>query len=232
LANLNTRVEAGEYDAAYDVLHQALEAGQEDVVHDGLVALVDQIIALKKELAGYNRYFDARLTRLEEGEPLPAVDPLAVLRTLPDAEQWNVMIHLQNRTLRIDDEEDEEDIAGPRDEFYFYRVKTSTEESITLRAKGRGADTLTLRGAPALIAYLAQVLPAQREQFWREVKSTPAPRDMAAYAAARQRILAEVTALRAQIAGRQAVIDRIVLDLYGIIDPEDRETVLHHARET
>ena len=232
-ANLNARVEAGEYDAAYDVLHQALQAGQEDVIHDGLVELVDQIIALKTELAGYNRYFDARLTRLEEGEPLPAVDPLAVLRTMPDAEQWNVMIHLQNRTLRIkEDKEDEEDITGPRDEFYFYRVKKATARSITLRAKGRGADTLTLRGDPALIAYLAQVLPARREQFWREVKSTPAPRDMAAYTAARQRILAEVTALRAQIAGRQAVIDRIVLDLYGITDPKDRETVMHHARET
>lgn len=230
LANLNAGLEAADYDAAYDVLHQALEAGQEDVVHDGLVALVDQIIALKKELAGYNHYFDARLTRLEEGDPLPAVDPLAVVRHMPDAEQWNVMIHLQNHTLRI--EEDEKDIAGPRDDFYFYRVKKSTEDSITLRAKGRGADTLTLRGDPALIAYLARVLPAQREQFWREVKTAPAPKDMAAYTAARQRILAEVTALRAQIAGRQSVIDRIVLDLYGITDPEDRETVMHHARET
>jgi hypothetical protein len=221
LHNLKVGLDTDNNAAVYDVLHQALVAGQEDVVHDGLVILVDQIIALKTNLAGYNRYFDTRLTRLEDDEPLPAIDPLAVLQGMDSAEQWSIAIHIQNGTLIA-----EEDIGGPRDDFYFYRVKKVTDTRVTLRAKGRGADTLTLKGNAALIAYLKRVLPAQQEQFWREVKQTLVPKDMTAYARERQRLIQTVTAIRDQVTGRQKIIDHIVLDLYGITDPEMRGTVL------
>jgi hypothetical protein len=221
LNDLKASLDIGDNHAVYNMLHQALTAGQEDVVHDGLVIVVDQIIALKTDLAGYNRYFDTHLTRLEDDEPLPEIDPLAVLQGMDSAEQWSIAIHIQNGTLSVAD-----DIAGARDDFYFYRVKKVTDTHITLRAKGRGADTLTLKGESALIAYLKRVLPARQEQVWRKVKQTLVPKDMTAYARERQRLIQTVTAIRHQIAGWQTVIDRIVLDLYGITDPEMRETVL------
>jgi hypothetical protein len=218
---LRSCLAGGDYEAAYDTLHQALEAGQEDVVHDALVELVGQIIDLKTELADYNRYFDARLTRLKEEEPLPEINPLAVLKALPAEEQWSVDIHIQNGSLDVT-----ENLSGERDGFYFYRVKDEAADAITLRAKGRGADTLTLRGDPAMLDYLQGVLPAQREQFWREVKRTLAPRDVSLYRREVDRIAQVVSAIRRQVAGRQAVIDRVVLDLYGITDAENRELVL------
>lgn len=191
------------------------------MVHDGLVELVDQIIALKTSLATYNRYFGTRLTRLEENDPLPEVEPLTVLQGLPTSEQWSVDIHIQNGTLTIT-----EDLSGERDDFYFYRVKESTANSITLRAKGSWADTLTLSGDPMLIGYLKAILPAQQEQFWRDVKKTLMPRDIMVYQNEAQRIIQAVTRIRSQVAGRQAVIDQIVLDLYGITNPDDRKLVL------
>ena len=221
LAALNAGLDAGDYDAAYESLRQALASGQEDVVHDGLVALVEQIIALKTALADYNPYFDARLTRLEEGDPLPEIDPLAVVRGMPDAEQWSLGIHIQHGTLTV-----QEQLAGPRDAFYFYRMQSAGADHITLRAKGRDADTLTLRGDAALIAYLQRALPAQREQAWREVKALLVPRTMPEYTRATARITRQVATLRARIAGRQAVIDQTALDLYGIGEPEARARIL------
>jgi len=214
--NLADYLAAGDYDHAHTVLQQALAAGQEDIVHDGLVKLVDQIIALKIELANYNHYFDTRLTRLADATPLPQIAPLAVLRGMPSAAQWSIAIHIQNGTLTI-----AEDIKGVRDDFYFYRVKETVADRLTLCAKGRRAATLTLQGPRAVIAYLKTVLPIRQEQFWRAVKKTLVPQDMTAYASERQHIIQEVTRIREHITGRQAVIDWSVLDLYGLADSKD-----------
>lgn len=226
LAALKAHLDDGDCSAAYTTLHQALNAGQEDIVHDGLVTLVDQIIALKTDLATHNRYFGSRLTRLEQNNPLE-VEPLAVLQGLPASEQWSVDIHIQNATLAVT-----EDLSGERDDFYFYRVKESPATSITLRAKGSKANTLTLSGDPVLIGYLKAVLPTQQEQFWRDVKKTLVPRDMTVYQNEVQRIVEVVTKIRNRVAGHQSVIDRIVLDLYGITDPNDRKLVLGKDAET
>jgi hypothetical protein len=213
----------GDCDAAYDILQQALDADQEDIVHDGMMALAGQIIDIKTDLTDYTDYFGTRLTRLSDGDPLPDIAPLALLRELPAEEQWSVYIHIQNGSLTVD-----ENFSGSRDDFYFYRVKKkeSDDNSITLREKGRGADTLTLKGNTALISYLKAVLPDQQEQLWREVKQTLVPRDTTVFTDERRRITQEVTAIREQVAGRQSVIDRIVLDLYGITDPDNRKMVL------
>jgi len=221
LDDLRAQLGARDYEAAYATLCQALAAGQEDVVHDRLVELVDQIIALKTNLATYNRYFGTRLTRLEEEDPLPEIDPLAVLQGLPASEQWSVDIHVQNGTLQAT-----QDLFGARDDFYFHRVEESTATSIILRARGRKAETLTLSGDPALIAYLRTILPTRQGQFWRDVKQILVPKDMGVYQHEVQRVLQTVMDIRLQIAGRQSVIDQIVLDLYGIADPSERELVL------
>jgi hypothetical protein len=227
LDSLKAHLEAGDYNAAYTALHQALDAGQEDVVHHGLVELVDQIIALKTDLATSNRYYDTRLTRLEESEPLPEIEPLAVLQGLPAAGQWSVDIHIQNGTLGVT-----EDLSGERDDFYFHLVKASTTTSITLQARGRKANTLTLGGDQALIGYLKAVLPSKQGQFWRDVKKTLMPKDMDVYQDETQHVVNAVANIRNKVAGRQAVIDRIVLDLYGITDPDDRKLVLGQSAET
>jgi hypothetical protein len=221
LSSLKKHLDASDYDAAYATLHQALDAGQEDVIHDGLVVLVDQIIALKTDLATYNHQFGTRLTRLEENDPLPEIEPLAVLQGLPATEQWSVDIHIQNGTLNAT-----RDLFGTCDDFYFHRVKASTTTSITLQARGRKADTLTLSGDQALIGYLKAILLAKQGQFWRDVKRTLMPKDMDVYQDETQHIVNTVADIRNKVARRQAVIDRIALDLYGITDPDDRELVL------
>ena len=221
LDTLKGHLDSGDYDAAYTRVRQALDTGQEDVVHDGLAELVDQILTLKTDLAAYNRYFGTRLTRLEESDPLPEMNAMAVLQELPAIEQWSVDIHIQNRTLAIS-----EHLSGERDDFYFYRIKESDDASITLRGKGSRADTLTLSGDPALIGYLKVVLPQHQEQFWREAKNTLVPKDLGVYQGEVKRIVEAVTKSHSQVAGRQSVIDRIVLDLYGISDLEDRKLVM------
>jgi len=119
-----------------------------------------------------------------------------------------------------------EDVLGERDDFYFYRVKESDDTSITLRGKGSRADTLTLTGDLALIGYLKGVLLGRQGQFWRETKRTLVPKDMGVYQDEVERIVKAVTKIRSQVAARQSVIDRIVLDLYGITDPDDRKLVM------
>jgi len=48
---------------------------------------------------------------------------------------------------------------------------------------------------------------------------------MTVYQNETQRIIRAVTDIRRQVTGRQAVIDQVVLDLYGITDPDDRKFV-------
>jgi len=65
----------------------------------------------------------------------------------------------------------------------------------------------------------------QLHLVWREAKKTLAPKDMTVYQNETQRIIRAVTDIRRQVTGRQAVIDQVVLDLYGITDPDDRKFV-------
>jgi hypothetical protein len=221
LDNLEGFLETNNFDAAYTLLCQSLSAKQEDVIHDGLVLLAEEIMQLKKMLTAFNLYFRRPLTHLKETDVLPQMEHLVIVGRLPWAEQWSVGICIQNGLLTI-----VEDFSGERDDFYFHRVKTSSKTSITLRAKGRGSDTLTLTGDPSLINYLKDVLSDLQDRFWRDVKKTLIPRDIAVFEDEVRCINEEVKRILHRIAEYQGLIDQIVLDLYGIVDASERELIL------
>jgi len=221
------RLEGGDPSEGAAVLQEALRAGREGSVHDALVFLVDDLIALKTTLAAYDDYFKIRLTRLEDADPLPPIDPLAVTRELPSCDQWTVDIQVKAGYLSIAPK----GLFDDSDNFYIARIndKESTPTSLVLQDKGK--LRLTLSGEMGLIAYLGIALREQTKRPWREVKNVVVPRDMSAYEKAKGSIVTEVMSLRDKTAIRQAIIDNTTLDLYKIMDDGDRAEILR-ARQT
>jgi hypothetical protein len=98
LTQLRTDLDAEQYDAACAGLRQSLQAGQEDVVHDGLGMLADRMIALTGGLARYSRHFGTRLTRLAAVEPLP---PLVLAAMLGAEQMIEEVVRLRRRMALV-----------------------------------------------------------------------------------------------------------------------------------
>ncbi len=212
---------------AYRELADALARGEEDAVHDAMVVLVDEIIARMTTLVGYDRYFGTRLTRLEDNDPLLDIEPLAVVQGLPPADLRDLDTCIRGATLELI-----ESFFIERDEFYVSRIKRTDDTSVVLRGKSRGAGTITLSGDATLIGYLSGALAANKDRFWRDVKSTLVPRDIEIYRRETARIIRDVSNIRADIAARRYAIDQIVLDLYDIRDTASRDVVLSDENES
>lgn len=222
LSEFQNYIEESNYEAANAVASGALSKAQEGAVHDCIEELVNRIIAAKEGLLPYNQYFGTRLAQLPDDASLPEVKPVSVVESMDASEQWTIDLLIDNGDLSATESFSN---TASRDSFWFHKLETRDELNIMLRGKGQKPDTLTLSGDSGLIEYLARVLSERRGCFWSELKYTFAPRESSVYEDEVVNISNDVEALRNEFSGLQWTVDQLVLDLYGVTDPDERAIV-------
>lgn len=184
-------------------------------IHDHLVELVDNIIETKKNLASYNRFFPrARLTRLQENEPLPEISDEEVVRSLESSVLRTIrtypQIRYQPQTI----------------EHFFLKGAKLAEDAQSLLVVSKDKQVLTITAPQGVLEYLQKVLPNYRGTGWSEIiDQVLVPTEPGLIDKKRAEILSKVSSLRDKIKSLQQEIDSIVFDLYGL-SKEERKVII------
>jgi len=183
-------------------------------IHDRLVELVSNIIEMKKTLVTYNEFFPgARLTRLQDSDPLPEIIDEEIVKAFDSSSLRIIRTHPQVR-------------YQPKNPQHFF-VKSIEEaedaQSIVINSKDK--QKITLTAPKALLAYLQRILPNYIGEEWGQIIDQvliPIHPDL--FDKRREEILSAVTNLRQKIKAFQQEIDTIVFDLYDL-SQQEREIV-------
>ena len=188
---------------------------QEVKIHDHLVELVDDIIEVKKSLASYNRFFPkARLTRLQESEPLPEISDEEVVKSLEPSVLRTIRTHPQ---IQYEPQAVEH--------FFLKGAKLSSNaQSLTVISKDK--QVLTLTAPQDILEYLQKILPNYQGKEWSEIiDQILIPTEPGLIDKKRAEILSQVASLRDKIKSLQQEIDSIVFELYGL-NEEERKVII------
>lgn len=189
---------------------------QEVKIHDHLVSLVDSIIEAKKNLASYNRFFPgARLTRLQENEPLPEISDEEVVKSLESSVLRTIRTHPQIRYQ-----------PQTIEHFILKSVKWA-EDTQSLTAVSKDRQMLTLTALQDILEYLQKVLPNYQGKEWSEIiDQILLPTELSLADKKSAEILYQVTSLREKIEALQQEVDAIVFNLYGLTEEETSAKIL------
>lgn len=183
-------------------------------IHDEMVRAVDDIIAAKEELAGYGRFFEGpRLTGLMEGESVPELNRPEVLKSLPADSLLSMRLYPQVTIEKAGD--------ADMDKFYLRKVsdieRTLFDKDPGLKLTAKNRATVTIRGPPAILEFIAENLPSYRGKSWREINTDLLiPKRIGDFEDKKAQITKASAGLLARIASLQGRIDKIVCDLYGL----------------
>ena len=190
---------------------------QEVKIHDHLVELVDSIIGVKKSLASYNRFFPkARLTRLQESEPLPEISDEEVVKSLESSTLRTIRTHPQIR-------------YHPQTiEHFFLKGAKLAEDAQSLTVASKDKQVLTLTAPQHVLVHLQKILPNYQGKEWSEIiDQVLIPSEPGLIDKKRTEILSQVARLRGKIKALQQEIDSIVFDLYGL-SKEERRVIIRY----
>jgi len=184
--------------------------------HDKLVKLVDEMIETKQALANTNRFFGARLTRLNGPDELPEAEVEAVTRSLAGSALRLLSNHPK---IEVKPEPTADfvlsgigEIGDAADLFNGRR----DEDVYALRLNGKGRKTTDIIAPKEVLKYLQKVLPKFKGNTWPEIKEIPVARDLDTYQAKEKKVVSEAKSLLRKVASIQSKIDAIVYDLYGL----------------
>ncbi len=181
-------------------------------IHDYLVELVDNIIEAKKSLAGYNRFFPkARLTRIQDNEPLPEVNDAEVVKSLESSVLRTIRTHPQIR------------YQPQTIEHFFLKDAKLHEDAQSLTVISKDRQMLTLIAPQDILEYLQRVLPNYQGKEWSEIiDQILIPTEPGLADKKSTEILSHIARLCEKIKALQQEIDSIVFDLYGLTEEEIR----------
>jgi hypothetical protein len=185
----------------------------EDVrLHDEIVEKVKSIREKMAELAGYSKYFKGtRLTRLKSEDPLPDINPEAVVQSLPPEKRFSLRTHPEIRTTYGLDFQEAN--------FILRRVGKVALilEGAELKLYSKGRKVLFINGEERLLTIIAQILDKHRGESWTSIKEMPLiPQNSEEFEAKKQQIFDTASKIRIQIQGFQKSIDTMVFRLYGV----------------
>jgi len=187
---------------------------QEVKVHDHLVGLVDSIIEAKKSLASYNQFFPkARLTRLQENEPLPEIDDEKMVKSLESSLLRTIRTHpqIQYQPQTI--------------EHFFLKGAKLAEDAQSLTVVSKDKQVLTLTAPQGILEYLQKILPNYQGKGWSEIiDQILIPTEPCLADKKNVEILSQVSSLRDKIKALQQEIDSIVFELYDL-SKEEQTTI-------
>jgi hypothetical protein len=184
----------------------------EVALHDQLVALVDDMIAAQRELAGYSRYYlGERLTRLRESDPLPPLSRQRVAAGLPPGQQRGLRYVVTEKMVK----------TGPGGEFVIKAANVvkalpfGGKKQVLVTA--RDGSVLELTGPAELMPFVAEALEGWPGRPWAEAREQViVPRNLDVLQDQIKEIQAAVSDLRQRLSRAQDEMDRIVSDLYGL----------------
>ncbi|MGB6874095.1 MAG: N-6 DNA methylase [Dehalococcoidia bacterium] len=186
-------------------------------IHNRLVALVDSVIEAKKSLASYNRFFPkARLTRLQESEPLPEIDDEEMVKSLGSSVLRTIRTHPQIR------------YEPKAVEHFFLKGAKLAKDAQNLAVVSKDKQVLTLTAPQRILEYLQKILPNYQGKGWSEIiDQVLIPTEPVFFDRKRAEILSQVASLRDKIKSLQQEIDSIVFDLYGL-NEEERKVIIRY----
>ena len=196
------------------IRHINFDNPREVKIHNHLVALVNNIIEMKKSLVGYNQFFPkAHLTRLQDSDPLPEISDEEVVKAFDSSSLRIIRTHPQVK-------------YQPKNPQHFF-VKSIKEaedaQSIVITSKDK--QKITLTAPKALLAYLQRILLNYIGREWGQIiNQVLIPTQPDLFDKQREEILSAVTNLRQKIKALQEEIDSLVFDLYDLSQHE-REIV-------
>ncbi|MBT9159809.1 MAG: hypothetical protein DDT26_01074 [Dehalococcoidia bacterium] len=189
-----------------------LDHPEEVKIHDHLVELVSNIIEMKKSLASYNRLFPkARLTRLQDSDPLPEISDEEIVKAFDSSSLRIIRTHPQ---VKYQPENPQH--------FFMKSIKEAEDgQSLTITSKDKQKITLTAR--EALLAYLQRILPNYIGREWGQIiNQVLIPTQPDLFDKRREEILSEATNLRQKIKALQQEIDTIIFNLYELNEEEQK----------
>jgi hypothetical protein len=183
-------------------------------IHNHLVELVNNIIEMKKALAAYNQFFPkARLTRLQDSDPLPEISDEEIVKAFDISSLRIIRTHPQVK------------YQPKNPQHFFVKSIKETEDAQSIVITSKDKQKITLTAPKALSAYLQRILPSYIGREWGQIINQvfiPTQPDL--FDKRREEILSEVTDLRQKIKALQEEIDSIVFDLYDL-SQQEREIV-------
>jgi len=190
---------------------------QEVKIHDHLVELVDSIIETKKSLTSYNQFFSkARLTRLQDNDPLPEISDEELVKSLGSSVLRTIRTHPQIR-------------YEPKSiEHFFLKGAKLAEDAQSLTVASKDKQVLTLTAPQHVLVHLQKILPNYQGKEWSEIiDQVLIPSEPGLIDKKRTEILSQVASLRDKIKSLQQEIDSIVFDLYGL-NEEERKVIIRY----
>ncbi|MCL0039178.1 hypothetical protein M1N46_02960, partial [Dehalococcoidia bacterium] len=183
-------------------------------IHNHLVELVNNIIEAKKNLASYNQFFPkARLTRLQDSDPLPEISDEDIVKSFDSASLRIIRTHPQIK------------YQPKNSQHFFVKSIKEAEDGQSLVVTSKDKQKITLTAPKALLAYLQKILPNYIDREWDQIiNQVLIPTQPDLLAQRREEILSEVTNLRQKIKRLQQEIDTIVFNLYGL-NEEDHKVI-------
>jgi len=183
-------------------------------IHDRLVELVSNIIEMKKTLVTYNEFFPgARLTRLQDSDPLPEIIDEEIVKAFDSSSLRIIRTHPQVR------------YQPKNPQHFFVKSIEEAEDAQSIVISSKDKQKITLTAPKALLAYLQRILPNYIGEEWGQIIDQvliPIHPDL--FDKRREEILSAVTNLRQKIKAFQQEIDTIVFDLYDL-SQQEREIV-------
>jgi len=189
----------------------------EDVAsHDYIVQSVVAMREKMSELAAYSKYFKGTsLTRLMMHDPVPELHYEAVVQSLPPEERFSLRTHPQITIIHGTESEDASFILGKVGEV------SLTLEGPKLEFQGKDRRTMLLIGEKSLLEFVARIARDYHGRSWASIKEEPfIPVDVAKFTKNAERILHNVSQIRATVRSLKDSIDRTVNRLYGFTDSE------------
>ncbi len=185
---------------------------EEVKIYDRLVELVNNIIDMKKALAAYNQFFPkARLTRLQDSDPLPEISDEEIVKAFGSSSLRIIRTHPQVR------------YQPQNPQHFFVKSIKEAEDAQSIVITSKDKQKVTLTAPKALLAYLQRILSNYIGREWGQIiNQVPIPTQPDLFDKRREETLSAVTNLRQKIKALQEEIDSIVFKLYGLNKEEQK----------
>src|SRR3989338_8992040 len=207
-------------DAKFLMTYLSLELshGREELVHDALVLMQKEILALQKSLGKYNQFFEFNISTAFENQLPPPYRPLAFKAIYPFEKQCALKDH---KKIFI-----QKDSALLSDQFCLVNLKReegvkNEGEHLTLLSKDN--KTIQIYGPKEILTFIEADLKNHTFNFWDEIEASIfLPQDLEEFEVFKEEIIGHCVKQKLKQLQIQKISNQIIYKLYGfnIDDPD------------